>query len=279
MSQAPGVDRHEMVSGRPDPRLRGVVMGYTGYVERTAAPLCRLEVAVAVVPMILSFGPVLAVDGARHRSFVAGLADGPTLIAHDGEQFGLEVNLTPLGARRLLGIPMSELARRVVALEDLLPHAELLLERLAGCPAWPQRFRCLDEVLLARLERAPRVSPEVIHVWRRLRDAHGRLLIEPLATEIGWSRHRLAGSFQREVGLPPKTVARIMRFDRVVGILRDGGSDGLADAAYGCGYADQPHLNRDFRALAGTTPTDFARRLRADGDGVAGDGLLAASPS
>jgi AraC-like DNA-binding protein len=55
--------------------------------------------------------------------------------------------------------------------------------------------------------------------------------------------------------------------------LRRTGRDGLAEVAYACGYADQAHLNRDFRAFAGTTPTDFAARLLPGGAGVAGHEL------
>src|SRR5204862_5635317 len=104
----------EAISGTPDVRLRGSVLSYTGYVERAAAPMRRLEVPFAGVPMIVSFGPSILVDGVRHRSFVAGLDDRATVTEYTGAQRGIQVNFTPLGARRLLGLPMDELARRVV---------------------------------------------------------------------------------------------------------------------------------------------------------------------
>jgi AraC-like DNA-binding protein len=53
-------------------------------------------------------------------------------------------------------------------------------------------------------------------------------------------------------------VARIIRFERVIDLLRAGVP--LADTAYSCGYADQPHLNRDFREFAQSTPADWLRR-------------------
>jgi AraC-like DNA-binding protein len=265
----------EAVSGTPDARLRGSVVSYTGYVERASGPMRRLEVPFAGIPMILSFGPSILVDGVRHRSFVAGLDDAATVTEYTGEQCGLEVKLTPLGARRLLGLPMEELARRVVAVEDLL-GGEHLVERLHDAPGWSQRFALLDAVLLSRLRDAAPVAAQIEHAWARLQASGGAVEIAALAGEVGWSRRHLAGRFRREVGLPPKAVARILRFQRVERTLRANHGRGLADVAYACGYADQAHLNRDFREFAGTTPTDYAARMLPQGAGVTADGLPSA---
>src|ERR1044072_5621979 len=121
MAHAPAM--WEAFSGTPDPRLRGSVGSYTGYVELDTVPLRRLDVPFAGVPMIMSFGPSIVVDGVRRRSFVAGLDDRASVTEYVGEQRGIQVNLTPLGARRLLGLPMDE-----------------LVERLHDAPGWPERF-------------------------------------------------------------------------------------------------------------------------------------------
>jgi len=261
----------EAVSAAPDARLRGAVESYTGYVELATAPMRRLEVPFAGVPVILSLGPSLLVDGVRHGSFVAGLDDRASVTEYVGEQRGIQVNLTPLGARRLLGLPMDELARRVVAIDDVLGSDELV-ERLHDAPGWPERFALLDRLLLRRLALAAPVDARVQLAWARLRCSDGAVEIAALAREVGWSRRHLAERFRTEVGLPPKAVARVLRFQRVTRTLHANAGDGLADIAYACGYADQAHLNRDFRELAGTTPTAFVARLLPDGAGVtAGD--------
>ncbi|MDX6680369.1 MAG: hypothetical protein QOG94_408 [Solirubrobacteraceae bacterium] len=264
----------ESVSRAPDPRLRGAVLSYTGYVEHACAPMRRLEVPFAGIPMILSLGPSLLVDGVRQRSFVAGLDDTLTITEYDGEQRGIQVNLTPLGARRLLGLPMGQLARRVVALDDVLgPAGGRLVQRLQDAPGFAARFALLDAALLARLRDAAPVAAELEHAWARLRRSDGAVAIATLAAEVGWSRRHLTQRFRDDVGLPPKAVARILRFERVTRTLRARDGAGLADVAYACGYADQAHLNRDFRAFAGTTPTGYAARLLPGGAGVAADGF------
>ncbi len=266
---------HELAHGLPDRRLRGVVRAYSGYVEHTGVPFRRLEVACTFVPIILSFGPEIRVDGERHRSFVAGLTDRATVTEHGGEQHGIQIDLTPLGARRLLGLPMAELTGRVVPMGELLGDAERARERLWESRGWPARFALLDELLLTRLSRAAPVTPQLAYACRRLYASRGGLPIAALAEEIGWSRRNLTVRFASEIGLTPKTFARIRRFEWVTELLGAGAAETQAEAAFRCGYADQSHLNRDFRAFAATTPTDYVGRLLPDGGGVAGHDLVA----
>ena len=84
----------------PAPALRGSVLGYTGYAERTDAPVTRRQVAVPTVNVILSLGPAIDVDGERRTSFVAGVHPDPALTTFVGEQLGIQIELTPLGASR-----------------------------------------------------------------------------------------------------------------------------------------------------------------------------------
>src|SRR4051812_18032493 len=258
---------HQMVFGRPAAGLRGDVLRYCGYRERTG-PLARREVASPAGVLIISLGPRIAVDGRTYTSFAAGLSDQPAITEHDGVQDGIQVDLSPLAAGRLLGVPMRELANQVVDLDALLGRAAgELAERLAEAPDWPARFALLDAALAARLVQAPPAPAGVAHAWRRLTASAGAVPIAALAAQLGYSRRHLAARFHEHVGLPPKRLARVLRFERVAAGLR-AGSD-LADLAYACGYADQPHLNRDFRAFAGVTPTEYAANLLPGGDGVA----------
>jgi transcriptional regulator GlxA family with amidase domain len=103
----------------------------------------------------------------------------------------------------------------------------------------------------------PRLTPEVAWVERQLRAHPDQVRIGPLAEQIGWSRSRLVGRFRREVGLPPKTVARVLRYRRAVDLLGSPTLRSLADVAAAAGYADQAHFTRDFRAFNAMTPTEY----------------------
>ncbi|WP_233438514.1 AraC family transcriptional regulator [Actinokineospora spheciospongiae] len=82
-------------------------------------------------------------------------------------------------------------------------------------------------------------------------------LTPAVADEIGWTRQHLSTRFREQVGLTPKAVARIARLHRAVTLLNHPSALPLAEVAHRCGYTDQPHLNRDFRALTGCTPTEY----------------------
>jgi AraC-like DNA-binding protein len=258
----------ELVSGAPHPVLRRHVRRYCGYRERTTHPVRRRELPGADVTLIVSLGPELRLlepCPATHTSFVAGLDERSAVTEHDGEAAGVEVTLTPLAAHRLFRVPMHTLARRVVELDDVLGRdADRLAEQLHDAPTWPARFRILDDTILRRIGDAPEPSPGVGLAYQRLLDTAGCIRIGTLASELGWSRKRLAARFREEVGLPAKSLARILRFRRVVGLLERDRDRSLGEIALDCGYFDQAHLNRDFRSFAGSTPTEFLARRRPE---------------
>jgi AraC-like DNA-binding protein len=253
----------ELVSGLPHPTLRRHVSRYCGYRERTVHPVRRRELPGADVTLIVSLGPELRLlepCPATHTSFVAGLDERSAVTEHDGEAAGIEVTLTPFAAHQLFRVPMHTLAHSVVELDDVLgAEADRLAERLHDAPTWPARFRTLDNTIHRRIADAPEPSPSVTWAYRRLVATGGRVRVGAVAAELGWSRKRLAAHFREEVGLPPKLIARILRFRRAARLLEQGDGS-LAEIAVDCGYFDQAHLNRDFRSFAGSTPTEFLCR-------------------
>lgn len=263
--------RWELVTRAPDPRLRGYVGVYQGYVESGSPAPLRQQVPTPLVPIILNFGASWYVGGSAggpqdaYDSFVAGLGERSSYVAAAGPASCVQVNVTPLGAHMLFGLAMHELANDVVPLDSALPRdlrsLSSLLEDAAG---WEKRFALLDALLLARLADSREPAPEVAWAWRILSETYGRAPIGWICDRLGSSRRHLAARFREQVGLPPKTVARIMRFDRAITLL--GRPDArLADVAFECGYFDQAHLNRDFREFAATSPAAFLRRMTPDG--------------
>ena len=170
----------------------------------------------------------------------------------------LEVQLAPLGAYTLLGLPINQLNGQIVDLVDVLgPAGRRLAEQLRETPSWRRRFALLDEFLLGRLERGPRPAPEVGWAWERLMATGGAVPIGRIAAEVGWSHKHLIARFSQQVGLRPKTAARLVRLSRVWRRLDERRPLDWGQVAADTGYADQAHLIRDFHQFTGTTPTQF----------------------
>ncbi|MFI0352199.1 helix-turn-helix domain-containing protein [Actinomadura sp. 9N407] len=251
----------------PHPALRPFLTAYNGYWEKGMVPSRMRTLPGRHAVMIVNLGSPLdlEVPGApveRYSSFVAGMHDGHGSYHSPGGQRGVQLDLTPLGAYTLLGIPMGHLTNIAAALPDLLGRAAgELAARLDAAPGWPARFGLLDRFLLDRLEIGPSPSPEVTRAWQVLLATQGRAAVGDLAGDVGWSRRHLAQRFKEQVGLAPKVMARVLRFERAVELMAAGPPD-LAGIAIGCGYFDQAHLNREVRALAGCTPTELLATLQ-----------------
>jgi len=259
-----------------------------GYAERTPRPIVRIEHATPAVVVIVEFGPPLRVteQGTRFRhGFAAGISERSTLTAHDGCQTGIQIDLTPLGARRLFRQPLREIAGRCVALGDLLPRAlRDLPERLAQLRGWDARFSLLNDVLFAEFQRdAPRGALDVV-AWgcRRIEATGGLVPIKLLARELGYSPKHVVSLFDEHVGVAPKVFARIVRFDRLVRHLRAAPNEPWASLAPRFGYFDQPHLSREVKQMTGLTPATLRRVLFgvevSSGDLISVQDLVRAGP-
>jgi AraC-like DNA-binding protein len=252
----------EYVRGRPAAALAPFVAGYSGYRQRGVAPMRHLGLPSPYLTMILTMNEPLVMAAhpdprqppGSYDSLIGGLHLTPAVIVHEGRQSGVQVALRPLGCRALLGVPAAELAGLDVDASALLGSTVVsqLRERLCSAADWPSRFAVVDSVLCAHLRGDKTVKPEVAYAYRHIVSGQS---VGSVAAEVGWSDRHLTNRFRAEVGLRPKETARVARFDRARRALHPGTLIGDVAAAHG--YADQSHLVREFRALAGCTPSEW----------------------
>ena len=201
-----------------------------------------------------------------------------------GERHFMAVRFTPTGARLFLGVPLSLIANRAVEVEHLDPKLKaLLLNRVGTARDWGDRFQAMELLIAERLAGAPASGP-IGWAWNRLAATRGAIPMSSLAAEIACSHRHLIAQFREQVGLPPKTVAQVFRFNRALELLngpRLGRRDERAgkpyietpfaagtraevvqwaDIAAQCGFFDQPHFIKEFRRFAGATPGEFLRQ-------------------
>jgi AraC-like DNA-binding protein len=260
----------------PDVRLSGLLLNreLLGYQHSRAQFASWLEPPRPQLTIMVDLDGRLDADGEPlPDAWIGGLDDRPTIVGFGDTYGSIDLKLSPLGAYTLTGMPLSELTGACVPLEDVFgAAARELVTRIRESEDWDCRFDLVEAFLLARLYRTPPAvtpDPAVAWAWERLRVSHGSVRVQALATELGCSRRYLRDAFVRQVGLSPKTVGRLMRFEHVRERIERAPAR-WCDVAHGAGYADQSHLNREFRDLVGTTPSDFVSRRIPEG-GIIGD--------
>ncbi len=258
----------------PASALDAYVCEYNGY--EGSAPRLRTTSS-SVARVILSFELAARSSEFRNSSaphssvrcpgVIAGLSDHPLVEDWNTEQESVElgydrifVDLTPIGARLLLGLPLSEIAYRVVDAVDVLGRgAEILLEQLKEAREWHARCALLDDFFLERAGRAPQsgsgASAAAIAqtTLERLQASRGVARIRDIVRDLGYSNMHLIRCFRDQVGVSPHAAKRIIRCTEAVRAIRAGHP--LSWVAAEHGYADQAHLTRECKRLCGSPPS------------------------
>jgi AraC-like DNA-binding protein len=242
------------------PSLRGVVEGAWASEGRLDRRVERLLPS-ATVDLVANLGPPMGVDpgfGTDRvlRGCISGLLQGPAILRHPAFHRAVGFRLRPRGARILLDRPIADLADRFVDLEDVVGDAARALEDRC------HDARTLEEVLeralgwaQARVRTARRwIDPLVATVVAAIEEHDGATRIGALRHASGLGEARFVARFRAEVGLAPKRYARLVRFRAALDRLRP--DLPLSALAADLGYADQAHMNGDFRELGGTTPRE-----------------------
>ncbi|WP_225830629.1 helix-turn-helix domain-containing protein [Streptomyces sp. NK08204] len=180
------------------------------------------------------------------RLLVAG-PDTRAYVPEGPPRFWAGIRFFPGTAPALLGVPAHELRDSRVELADLWPAARVrrLCDRIEAAP---DPVTALEDIALEQAALSPAPDP----LLRRLVECmeQGRP-VSATAAELGIGARRLHRRCLTAFGYGPKTLARILRLRRALDLARSGVP--YAETAVRAGYADQPHLSRDVRELAGRT--------------------------
>jgi AraC-like DNA-binding protein len=194
-----------------------------------------------------------------YDGFVVGVMTRPLLAARIEPSHTCAVRFNPGGAAAFFREPLHRLTDVRVDLGELWPRSDALLERLAAAGTVRERLDILVGELRRRLAALPRAHAGCRHAVRRLA-CEPETAVRELCTELGVSRQALARSFRDHVGVPPKTLARVLRLQRALGLLAQPGGDRplpWADLAAAAGFYDQSHLIGEWKDLVGLTPSEF----------------------
>jgi AraC-like DNA-binding protein len=188
-------------------------------------------------------------SGAYQRFFVIDTREHASIVG---------VHFRPGGAAPFLGVPPGELAGRHVDLETLWGRLAIeLREQLCAAATPPERFAVLDRALRSRLSGPRHRHPAVPFALDQL--ARSGVTVGEVAASVQLSRRRLIEVFTAEVGMTPKRLSRVLRFQRASAMARRDGAPDWGRLALACGYFDQSHLIHDVNDLTGTSPVQLVR--------------------
>ena len=191
-------------------------------------------------------------------SWVSGERTEPIVIAEAGYVHLIGIRLRAGGAWPFLGVPLREFSDRVVELDTILGReADELRDRLGEAPNEDAQLDLAEAWLRQRMRSRTPPTRAVSHALRTVQLGANAARIGRMADEIGISHKHLLREFERCVGLTPKVFARICAFQRVIHSVGQRAGVNWADAAARCGYYDQAHLIREFRAFSGLTPANY----------------------
>jgi AraC-like DNA-binding protein len=231
------------IAGRPAP-VRRVI---------PARPNCFVQI-------LLDGGHAMidVVHATRFDAPVAGLFGPLTHYRYDMEIAGplrtFSARLQPAAALQLFGVDPVALVDTMLPLD--LP-AGLLME-LRAAPSWQAMVAPVD-AWLGELAKGKRGTDAMTRAANHLRDVRGTVSVQELADEAGLSLRQFQRRFQALTGLNPKHYARICRIGQAVHRKELEPSASWTELALECGYADQSHFIRDFKALTGSLPRTFLR--------------------
>lgn len=168
------------------------------------------------------------------------------------------VRFKPGAAADVLGLHGAELADARVGVSELWGRAEMerIESRLLACTSPAQAAALLEGAVAARVRGAPDSAVDAVVTVLR----HERTPVRELAGRLGLSERQLRRRCTDALGYGPKTLDRILRFQRFRALAMRRRDVGLAQLAAVAGYADQAHLTRECRCLSGESPAALLAR-------------------
>ncbi len=199
----------------------------------------------------------------RFRTFrncwISGLQKGFLIIGNEPNSSMMGVRFRPGGAFPFFGFPMTELAAQVIDLDCVWKREALALrEQILEQPTPQKKFAVL-EAFLALRARERLAEDRALDFALQEMKANEPNLVRSLASSVGLSHKGLIDRFHRRVGVGPKFVARVLRFQHIILSIGQRNDVDWTEAAHRAGYYDQPHFNHEFRDFTGLAPAEYLR--------------------
>lgn len=208
-------------------------------------------------------------DGAGRPLSLASL-DGPTENFKEFQvngHFGIVgVCFYPYAIQQLFNVSIKELACQSYDLESVLgKDGKILMERILLAPNHSKRFELLTDFLLEKASRSSTIDPNILDSVQKIYARKGRINIDEVTENVWLSRRQFERKFNEWIGIRPKLLTRLIRFQASLK-MKQYAFPSLTALAHHCGYFDQSHFIRDFKAFAGMSPGQYFNKIEESAD-------------
>jgi len=201
------------------------------------------------------------------RVLMSGQLTGRITLRPTGEIGVLAARFKPAGAARFFQVPYEEIVDQVVDFGDYEREvAAALHDEVARSASLDARLAVMSAFLESRLRQESQEDVFVRQACQYITTSEGEYTVQELVKLIGFSERQLERKFKRQVGITPKILSRIMRFQKFLALTKTQDLKTLADAALACGYYDQSHFIRDFTRFSGVSPMHYLSTSHAMSD-------------
>jgi len=201
------------------------------------------------------------------RVLMSGQLTERIMLKPTGEIGVVSIRFKAAGAARFFDVPYDKLVDRVADFTDFEPaFSAAIHERIARCGSHDERLAAMVAVLDDRLTQESREDIFVRQACQYIAMSEGEYSAQDLVKLIGYSERQLERKFKKQVGLSPKILSRIVRFQKFLAMTREANTLTLADAAAACGYYDQSHFIRDFSRFSGVSPMKYLSSVHVMSD-------------
>ncbi|WP_027185086.1 helix-turn-helix domain-containing protein [Desulfovibrio inopinatus] len=194
-------------------------------------------------------------SGNRPEAQVCGSVKKGTLVEFERGCLYFGVRFFPGTAEALLQCPLNQFTEKQIHLGDVQGSASELEEKISAASSFAERIALFEQFHAGCARQNTGVSSLVSFLLDTINSSIGEIRISDLATKTGYSTRHISGLFTRAIGISPKLYARIVRFQRCFGRLREYQKSSFANLAQDSGYYDQAHLINEFREFSLCTPT------------------------
>ncbi len=186
-----------------------------------------------------------------------------TRVLHgSGSAFGIKFH--PGMFRPLITTPVSDITDRVIPFGDLFGTGAITQSRTSWDDISPeQHARAADAFLLQLIPPPHPPALQAREIVAHAREERNILRVEDLARRSGLSIRALQRLFGNYVGVSPKWVIQRYRLHEAAEQLAAQPGTDWAQLAADLGYFDQAHFIKDFKAVVGATPAEYARDIAA----------------